>query len=275
MRAIQEGYLLQSLSDFSGSVAPQTPDDIDWKVYDPDDLYTIECFKYANFMLSYTLPYEGDAEMLANAAKIGVVAGQDWDANLSNMTRKEKDEIKAGIAEAVVELNKQQDVVTDGSKLFNTREVLGEDYLDRAFGVLVGRFGNYATQAIYNGYFTDSDGNNLDGSKANYTVTFPPGGEPECGFFWSFTMYSYPDRFLVSNVIARYSIGSQSKSMKYEEDGSLILYFQYEFPGSDKIENWLPAPEDRFYTILRVYGPTKAESEGLYQWPELVVTSSE
>ena len=41
----------------------------------------------------------------------------------------------------------------------------------------------------------------LDGSKNKYSITFPAGGLPaNANFFWSFTMYDLPNRFLVENT---------------------------------------------------------------------------
>ena len=42
----------------------------------------------------------------------------------------------------------------------------------------------------------------------------------------------------------RYSLGTKSKSLRYNPDGSLTLYFQNESPGADKEPNWVPAPKD-------------------------------
>ncbi|HMI11889.1 MAG TPA: DUF1214 domain-containing protein, partial [Bradyrhizobium sp.] len=38
-------------------------------------------------------------------------------------------------------------------------------------------------------------------------------------------------------------------------DGSLTLYIQKDSPGADKESNWLPAPNDEIYLVMRLYWP--------------------
>ena len=78
MQSIQNGYVLQSLSSFNGLESKTTSEDINWINYDAADLKNIHFFKYANFILNYTIPNINDQTMLENAKKIGVEAGKDW-----------------------------------------------------------------------------------------------------------------------------------------------------------------------------------------------------
>ena len=90
----------------------------------------------------------------------------------------------------------------------------------------------------------DGDGQTLDGSKNNYTLTFPPGQQPPVNAFWSLTMYDGKTQLLIENPINRYLINSPMlPAMKTNADGSLTLYIQNKSPGADKEANWLPAPE--------------------------------
>ncbi|MDG1476280.1 MAG: DUF1214 domain-containing protein, partial [Vicingaceae bacterium] len=93
---------------------------------------------------------------------------------------------------------------------------------------------------------------------------------PKSDYFWSFTMYDLPNRFLVENSINRYSIGSQTKSLKKHKDGSMTIYFQTDSPGKDREGNWLPTPEGPFYTVLRIYGPDENVLNGSYKLPEIM-----
>ena len=43
--------------------------------------------------------------------------------------------------------------------------------------------------------------------------------------------------------------------MKFNNDGSLTLYFSNKEPNDGK-SNWLPAPEGDFYMLMRLYGPS-------------------
>ena len=114
------------------------------------------------------------------------------------------------------------------------------------------------------------NGELLDGSKSNYSITFSKDELPESDYFWSFTMYDLPNRYLAENAINRYSIGSQTESLKINEDGSLTIFFQTESPGKDREGNWLPSPDGPFYTVLRIYGPSDSILNGTYKLPQII-----
>ncbi len=265
---IQKGYKLRPLSEYLGLESQKKPEKIQWLSYSPDHLKTIDFFKYANFLLTHTIPNNLDKKMLEKAAKIGIAAGKPWP--VSDMSQSKANSIQSGISDALKEIKTQSMAIKDGKKLFNTRKVIGQDYLNRTVGVVVGQFGNYPNQAMYPGYQKDSSGNILDGNKHNYTITFPPGKLPEAKYFWSFTMYDLPNRFLIKNPINRYSIGSLHKDLKQEKDGSTIIYFQSLSPGKQRESNWLPCPNAPFYTILRIYGPGEEVLSGKYTFPQIL-----
>jgi len=58
-------------------------------------------------------------------------------------------------------------------------------------------------------------------------------------------MYDLKSRLLVENPMDRYSIGDRTNGLKYEKDGSPVIYVQHESPGKDRESNWLPAPAGR------------------------------
>ena len=120
------------------------------------------------------------------------------------------------------------------------------------------------------------NGRPLDGSKHNYTLTFPAGQLPPVNSFWSVTMYDGKTQLLIENPINRYLINSPMlPDMKKNADGSLTLYIQNKSPGADKEANWLPAPDGPIYLVMRLYWPkTEAPSilpagEGTWQPPGL------
>ncbi len=105
-------------------------------------------------------------------------------------------------------------------------------------------------------WFTLPNGEPLDGSKHNYTITFPSGQLPPVNAFWSLTMYDGKTQFLIKNPINRYLLNSPMlPGMKKNADGSLTLYIQKDSPGTDKESNWLPAPNDLIYLVMRLYWP--------------------
>jgi hypothetical protein len=108
----------------------------------------------------------------------------------------------------------------------------------------------------------DSTGAALDGSKHNYTLTFPSGQLPPINAFWSVTMYDGKTQLLIENPINRYLINSPMlPDMKKNGDGSFTLYIQKDSPGKEKETNWLPAPDGPIYLVMRLYWPkTEAPS---------------
>jgi hypothetical protein len=89
--------------------------------------------------------------------------------------------------------------------------------------------------------------------------------------FWSLTLYNKAHLF-EPNALNRYSLGTKSKSLKYNSDGSLTLYFQNDSPGPDKESNWVPAPKDEFSLYIRSYWPKAEILEG--RWTPPVVKKS-
>ena len=80
---------------------------------------------------------------------------------------------------------------------------------------------------------TLADGEPLDGSKHNYTLTFAAGQFPPVNAFWSVTMYDGKTQLLIENPINRYLINSPMlPGMKKNADGSLTLYIQNDSPGA-------------------------------------------
>lgn len=145
-------------------------------------------------------------------------------------------------------------------------EYFGTNYLFRAAIGYQAMFVNTPIEAYYPGAFTDKDGKVLDGSKSKYTLTFPKGKTPPVGAFWSVTLYDAKKRLMVENKLNRYKIGSADKLMA-EKDGSTVLYIQADPPGKDKEANWLPAPKEPFYLLMRMYLPEIEVLNGQYEIP--------
>ena len=92
----------------------------------------------------------------------------------------------------------------------------------------------------------DSTGKALDGSKNNYTLTFPAGQLPPVNAFWSVTMYDGKTQFLIKNPINRYLINSPMlPDMTKNADGSLTLYIQNKSPERTESRTGCPPPPAR------------------------------
>ena len=143
----------------------------------------------------------------------------------------------------------------------------GQRPLLRAAAAIAGLWGNHAYEAAYAAVYVDADGKQLNGQN-DYVLTFDP--TPPVGAFWSLTMYSVPDFFLVENPLARYSVGDRTPGLVYGDDGSLQIHLGATAPGDPaKLANWLPAPEGDFRPLLRMYVPDAAVIDGGYQIPAI------
>ena len=141
----------------------------------------------------------------------------------------------------------------------------GTDYLSRTGTAKSNMYDNAPEETRYIYTDFDSKGSRLNGGN-RYTVTFAKGGLPPVNGFWSLTLYNKAHLF-VHNPLNRYSLGTKSKSLKYNEDGSLTLYYQYDSPGADKESNWVPAPKDEFSLYIRSYWPKAEILEGRWTPP--------
>ena len=141
----------------------------------------------------------------------------------------------------------------------------GTDYVKRALVAFLGLGASPVEDAIFPTAFTMPDGSPFD-SNAKYEVRFASSGLPPARAFWSLTMYN--DRQLFAdNPIQRYAIGS-GDHLRYDSDGSLMLYIQRESPGRDRESNWLPTPREGPFTLtLRLYWPAPAALDGTWAPP--------
>ncbi|MBM4092332.1 MAG: DUF1254 domain-containing protein, partial [Planctomycetes bacterium] len=200
VKKIQEQYIVKPLSAFLNQPAPQAAPAIDF----PQPLTpvtqrtSLEFFTLLNFHLQFCPPHPSEKALMDWFAKIGVGAGQTFDAGkLSPETRKA---VEGGIADAwaefqglVVRINKGE--VSSGDA-FGTREYLQNNYLYRMGAAVIGIYGNNKEEAIYPVYFVDGDKQKLDGS-SRYTLRFAKGQLPPVNSFWSLTMYDQPASLLV------------------------------------------------------------------------------
>jgi hypothetical protein len=276
VKKIQTQYIVKPLSAFLGQQSPKTAPAIDF----PQPLTpvtqktSLEFFTLLNFYLQFCPTHPSEKALMDRFAKIGVGAGQTFDA--SKLSPETKQAIEAGMADAWAEfqdlvgrINKGE--VTSGDA-FGTREYLQNNYLYRLAAAVIGIYGLSKDEAIYPTYFVDGDGQKLDGAN-RYTLRFAKGQLPPVNSFWSLTMYDQPASLLVANPINRYLLNSTMLSeFKMDEDGGLTLYVQNESPGKDKEANWLPSPKGPFSVIMRLYWPKAEAVDGTWTAPPLQKT---
>lgn len=153
---------------------------------------------------------------------------------------------------------------------FTTRlGAYGGDYFIRACTAMKGLGAVTADEAIYAQSDFDADGNPYDGRLHRYRLRFPADALPPAQAFWSVSLYG-PDLAFIDHPVHRYALGDRSPGLQREADGSLVLAIQHEAPEAHP-ENWLPAPQGRFYLILRIYWPTRDMLAGRYAIPPVEV----
>ena len=239
-------------------------------------------FEYLDFALQFAPAQENEKEIRAKLARIGVGPGKTF--NFKDLPLEHKLEIGLGMKEGQ---RKVDEAVAKAGKAINGWRVSRSAGRQRPLQWRLAearrrRAGRHLRQRRRRRRSirctrVDGDGQTLDGSKHNYTLTFPAGQLPPVNAFWSVTMYDGKTQLLIENPINRYLINSPMlPSMKKNADGSLTLYIQKKSPGADKEANWLPAPDGPIYLVMRLYWPkTEAPSilpagEGTWQPPAVV-----
>ena len=69
------------------------------------------------------------------------------------------------------------------------------------------------------------------------------------------------------NALKRYSLGTKTKTLTRNADGSLTLYAGATSPGAEKEANWLPAPEGHFSLYIRAYWGKQGILDGSWKPP--------
>lgn len=273
VKAIQEIYKAQSLSEFIGGPAPEAAPEIDFiaPLSQEEIRESPKVFEQLNFVLQFCPTHPSEKELMERFAKLNIGAGKDF--NWDGFSPEIQEAIGQGMKDAwadFADLKKRADAgeITSG-EIFGTREFLNNNYLYRMAAAVLGIWGNSAAEAIYPSYYVDADGEALNGAN-NYTLRFEPGELPPVNSFWSLTMYELPPSLLVENPLNRYLLNSTMvDDFVHDEDGGITFYMQHESPGKDKEANWLPAPEAPFSVVMRLYWPKEEALDGSWKQPQL------
>jgi hypothetical protein len=277
---VQSGYKVQPLSAHLHQAAPPASPTIDFPKIDSEMVKT-GFFQYLDFALQFIPASPEEAAIRAKLARIGIGPGKTFD--FKDLSAEHKAAVvlgmKAGeekIAAKGADMGKNENgwLVTGAG---GNRAFYAGDWLKRAAVAKAGIYANDPIEAMYPMTRKDINGEELDGSKHSYTLTFAKGKFPPVNAFWSVTMYDGKSQLLIENPINRYLINSPMlPAMKKNHDGSLTIYIQSKSPGKDKEANWLPAPDGPIYMVMRLYWPkTDAPSilppgEGAWSPPGVV-----
>jgi hypothetical protein len=276
---VQAGYKAQPLSAYLKQPAPPAPPAIDFPKIDKE-LVKTNFFEYLDFALQFAPAGPEEEAIRAKLATVGIGPGKKF--NFKDLSLEHKAAILLAMKEGDIKVEKYLEAGQKNingwkvGSLFGDREFYNGDWLKRAAAAKGGIYGNNAVEAMYPLTKTLASGEELDGSKHKYTLTFAKDQFPPVNAFWSVTMYDGKTQLLIKNPINRYLINSPMlPSMKKDKDGSLTLYVQKDSPGKDKESNWLPAPDGPIYLVLRLYWPKDTPpsilppGEGTWQPPGL------
>ena len=262
---VQAGYQAQPLSAFLKQPAPPAAPKIDFVPASSSGIRA-NFYEYLDAALAFVPPSPADADIRARLARIGVGPGKTF--ALADLSPERKAAVLQGMKDGDEKVDR---FLATGIKnvngwnvgsFFGDRSFYKGDWLMRAAAAKGGIYGNDAVEAVYPFTRTDVTGQPLDGSKHNYTITFPAGQLPPVNAFWSVTMYDGKSQLLIKNPINRYLINSPMlRRMVKSGDGSVTLYIQKDSPGKQREANWLPAPDGPIYLVMRLYWPkTEAPS---------------
>ncbi len=272
VHAIQAGLKITPLSRWGKSAEPvvgAVDPDVDMKTPPKvavDSMPAGKFFAYAAEILKLQPPHITDQPILAQMQRIGIEPGKSFDID------KVDPAIKAGLETAPADAQKLMAwkvptlarIANGWSMNTDTMGVYGNYYLKRALVTQVGLGANLPEDAIYPLNLADDTGKPLDGGSA-YVLHFDKGATPPVNAFWSVTLYD-SEGFQVANSLNRFAVSSWMP-FKYNEDGSLDLYFQNAGPGADKEANWLPAPKGPFNLSMRLYAPKSDALTGKWNPP--------
>lgn len=259
VKKVQAGYRVQPLSAFlNQSAAPAAPA-VNFPKWS-DDAFKTGFASYLDFLLQFSPEVAEDKAARARFASIGIGPGKTFD--FSQLDEEHKIAVGLGIKDGFEQIDKRAAAIGRDVNGW----LIGAAQGDRAFykgdrvllaaAAKVGIYGNDAVEATYPIAHADAQGQPLDGSKHNYTITFAKGQLPPVHAFWSITMYDGKTQLLIKNPINRYLINSPMlRHMKTNADGSLTLYLQDKSPGKARESNWLPAPNGPIYAAMRLYWP--------------------
>jgi hypothetical protein len=272
-RVVMKQYNVQSLNAWLGKAeATVISENPPIPPYHPAKVADENFISYFNALMAQLRIHPTEKELFEKFAKIGIAPGKTFNTNdySPEILTAIKEGINAG-REKFIEESSRLGVRKNGWQLvaeaFGNRDAMQGKYLTRAAAAYFGLWGNDLEEAFYPETTLDADDEELDASTQDYILHFEPDELPPAKAFWSITMYKLPEQLLLENEINRYVIGSGTKGLQYNGDGSLDVYIQKENPGKEKVSNWLPAHDGKFSLQMRIYWPEPESLSPLYVPP--------
>ncbi|MGY3622532.1 DUF1254 domain-containing protein [Bradyrhizobium sp. USDA 10063] len=259
VRKVQAGYRLEMLSKNRQQPAPPPAPTIKFQWIRKKHLRK-NFFQHLAFSLQFAPSQFIEADAHANLARLGVGPGTTFD--FWDLSLKEKLAITLGIRAGDRKIDRavaDANVVVNGWRIaahFGDSAFYDGDWLLRAAAAKTDFYGNDPAEAVFLFTQVDEDGEPLDGSKHDYTLTFLEDRLPPVNAFWSLTMYDSKSGLLIRNSINRYLINSSMlPTMKTNANEALTIFIQHTSPAADRKANWLPAADGPMLLALRLYWP--------------------
>jgi hypothetical protein len=276
---IQAGYKIAPLSEWGKSPKPvevKIDPAVDMKTPPKTQVDTMAAdkyFAYAAELMKLQAPHVTDQPIVARMKRLGIEPGKSFDLSKVGPVERKALEDAPAAAQKLMEWKVATiaRVANHWSMNTDTMGVYGNYYLKRAIVAQLGLGANLPEDAIYPLNLADENGVPLDGAN-KYMIHFDKAGMPPVSAFWSLTLYD-SDGFQVANSLDRFAVSSWMP-FKYNQDGSLDLYFQNQSPGIEKEANWLPAPKGPFNLTMRLYGPKSDALTGRWNPPSIVKMQS-
>jgi len=260
---LQDQLKLTPLSAWGTNYVPPADVPVDpnanTKVSPLNQLLALDAAGYFNYVCQLMVenpPYEADAPLLAEMAKIGIKPGVNYKLYFADLDDSVKSAIQTGYQSALDKIPSQgMSAIKNGWQLPYGTGNYGTDYTLRAAVAYRGLGANLVDDAFYASASTGSDGVNFS-SDNKYVLHFSKDEVPPVNGFWSLSMYNEKILF-AANPINRYCLGSLSDPPLIKNpDGSIDIYIQRDSPDSARMPNWLPAPASGGFSLtLRLYWP--------------------
>ena len=265
--AFQDGYKLTMLSNWGNPNAPkqQNHDVIDALDGKEDPLNALKTMNAA--MIENPPPARDDA-LMNLFALVGL--GSKGTNNLDTLDESTKKGLRRAVVDAMglmKNLSVKYGSITGHAKTVNNwywaptnwgRMAETSDFIGRAATqCMVGIVEHYVEEATKLRAFNDGNGKPLNGN-SKYRIHFSKDQIPHPKAFWSIT--GYTDEYnLIPNDAKIYALGSYTKGLKFNADGSLDFYLQADRPSDDKVSNWLPVQKgEDFNLFFRAYLPEQS-----------------
>jgi hypothetical protein len=249
---------ISTLSEYNGGKAKPIDDVSFPKVGKSDaDVFENNLLEVMQFVFNHTTfdpEDEVDQGLLAAYKPLGIVPGQEYDANrvarIDGMRfRKAAENVQR------TEFARSQDQAVSlriGPSMFQPKGKIPLDVL--VLQSVIGPIGLPAAEAMYKPVVT-ADGKPMN-ARNDYVIRMTKDQLPPAGAFWSLTLYDMENGFFIPNKQKKYSVG-ENAGMKVDAEGGIEIHVAAKQPDGVPAENWLPInrQDENLDIVARVYVP--------------------